>query len=306
MGTGAGFDAGGAGGACADTLNPMKIGINTFIWSAQFTEAQVPLLPRIKAAGFDGIECAVFDPAAFESKLLRRVLPEHGLELTCCGVIPGGMSLIDENATVRANGIDYMKAAIAAAAEAGAKILAGPYYSPVGYLPGRRRTDAEWHNAIDSWKTLGPVLAAHDVTLAVEPLNRFETFFLNLADDAARLCEAVNHPNVGILFDTFHSNIEEKNIADGYRRVAPWLKHVHTCENDRGTPGSGHVEWDEVFRALREVNYDGWLTIESFSSQVPEIASAAAVWRDFASPIDDIAFAGVKFLREKWAATSGR
>lgn len=276
----------------------MKIGINTFIWSAQFTEAQVPLLAGIKAAGFDGIECAVFDPAAFEAKLLRRVLADHGLELTCCGVIPQGMSLIDEDASLRAKGLDYMKAAIAAAAEAGAKILAGPYYSPVGYFPGRRRTEAEWANAIESLRTLGPVLAAHDVTLAVEPLNRFETFFLNLASDAAALAHAVDHPRVGILFDTFHANIEEKSIADGYRHVGPWLKHVHTCENDRGTPGSGHVEWTEVFSALRDAGYDGWLTIESFSSQVPEIAAAASVWRDFASPIDSIAFEGVKFLRQ--------
>jgi D-psicose/D-tagatose/L-ribulose 3-epimerase len=284
----------------------MKIGINTFIWSAQFTEAQVPLLAGIKAAGFDGIECAIFDPAAFEAKLLRSALSAHGLELTCCGVIPQGMSLIDEDDAIRRKGLDYMKSAIAAAAEAGAGILAGPYYSPVGYLPGRRRTAAEWGHAVESLQALGPVLDAHDVTLAVEPLNRFETYFLNLADDAAALAEAVGHPRVGILFDTFHANIEEKNIADGYRRVGPWLKHVHTCENDRGTPGSGHVEWPAVFEALREVGYDGWLTIESFSSQVPEIAAAASVWRDFASPIESIAFDGVRFLRSMTSTMANR
>ena len=110
----------------------------------------------------------------------------------------------------------------------------------------------------------GPVLERYGVTLAIEPLNRFETYFLNTAADAAALCDQIGHPNVGILFDTFHANIEEKSIGQAYRTVGRHLKHVHTCENDRGTPGSGHVEWKEVFEALRDMRYDGWLTIESF------------------------------------------
>jgi D-psicose/D-tagatose/L-ribulose 3-epimerase len=136
------------------------------------------------------------------------------------------------------------------------------------------------------------------VVAAIEPLNRFETFFLNTADDAARFCDEVGHPNVGILFDTFHANIEEKSIADGYRQVGRYLKHVHTCENDRGTPGSGHVEWQQVFEAIGETGYDGWLTIESFASNMPEIASAAAIWRDLAATPEAVAFEGIAFLKK--------
>ncbi len=280
----------------SDTLNAMKIGINTFIWSAQFTAAQVPLLARIKAAGFDGFEPAIFDPRTFEAKLIRQAAHDHGLETTICGVIPRGLSLIDEDNTVRAETIDYTRRMIDATAEAGARILAGPVFAPVGYLPGRRRTDAEWHNAIDSYRKLIPALEAADVTLAIEPLNRFETFFLNTAADAAALCRAVDHPRVGILFDTFHANVEEKDIAAGYRVVGPWLKHVHTCENDRGTPGSGHIPWAAVFGALSDISYDGWLTIESFGSNVKEIAAAAAIWRDIEPEPESIAFAGLQFL----------
>ena len=156
----------------------------------------------------------------------------------------------------------------------------------------------EWKRAVDGWQQLGPTLAEHGVTAAIEPLNRFETYFLNTAADAARFCDEVNHPNVGILFDTFHANIEEKNIAAGYRTVGRHLKHVHTCENDRGTPGSGHVEWQEVFQAIHDVGYDGWLTIESFGSNLPEIAAAAAIWRDLAATPEDVAFEGVKFLKK--------
>ncbi len=275
----------------------MKLGINTFIWSAEFTEAQLPLLPRIKQAGFDGIEVGIFDPSRFDAAMVRRELNNHGLSSTVVSVLPKGTSLIEDDASVRAATLDHMQRVAEATADAGAEILAGPLYSPVGYLPGRRRTKEEWSNAIESYQALAPLLKGLNVTLAVEPLNRFETFFLNTAADAAELMKAVNHPNVGILFDTFHANIEEKNIASGYRTVAPWLKHVHTCENDRGIPGSGHVDWPGVFQVLKEIGYDGWLTIESFGFALPELSAAASIWRDIESSPEAIAFEGVRFLR---------
>jgi len=133
---------------------------------------------------------------------------------------------------------------------------------------------------------------------AIEPLNRFETSFLNTAGDAASLCDQVGHPNAGILFDTFHANIEEKRIADGLRTAARQLKHIHTCENDRGKPGSGHVEWLQVFEAIRETGFDGWHPIESFGSNVPETATAGATWRDLAATPEAAAFDGIGFLRK--------
>jgi D-psicose/D-tagatose/L-ribulose 3-epimerase len=177
-------------------------------------------------------------------------------------------------------------------------------YAPVGYLPGRRRTEDEWKRAVEAWQQLTPWLEQHSVTAAIEPLNRFETFFLNTAADAARFCDEVAHPNVGILFDTFHANIEEPDIAAGYSTLGRHLKHVHTCENNRATPGSGHVEWREVFQVLQELRYDGWLTIESFNSNLPEIAAATAIWRDLATPPESIAFEGIHFLKRMAAQFS--
>jgi D-psicose/D-tagatose/L-ribulose 3-epimerase len=171
-------------------------------------------------------------------------------------------------------------------------------YSPVGYLPGRRRTADEWKYAVDGLQQLGDTLAANRVTLAIEPLNRFETYFLNTAADAVLLCDQVNHPNIGILFDTFHANIEEKSIAAGIRTVAKHLRHMHTCENDRGIPGSGHVEWAAVFQALRDIRYNGWLTIESFGFNIGDISAAAAIWRDIEKTPDSIAFDGLRFLKD--------
>jgi D-psicose/D-tagatose/L-ribulose 3-epimerase len=282
----------------------MKYGVNTFIWTANFDSSNLPLLPRIKKAGFDGVEVPLFNPAQFAVADIRRGLKENGLECTICSVLTGGMNMISDDAAVRQKTRAHMEACVNSAAEVGAKIIAGPLYSPVGYLPGRRRTSEEWKWAVDCYQSLGPVLSSHGVTIAIEPLNRFETYFLNTAEDVARLCDEINHPNVGVLFDTFHANIEEKDIAQGYRTVGRHLKHVHTCENDRGIPGTGHVEWDGVFRALRDLNYDGWLTIESFGFSLGELSAAASIWRDIAPSPESIAFEGVKFLKRNTSAAA--
>ncbi|MBK9171025.1 MAG: sugar phosphate isomerase/epimerase [Bryobacterales bacterium] len=275
----------------------MKFGVNTFIWTASFDRSNLGLLPSIREAGFDGVEVPLFRPAEFDTEGIRQGLAEHGLECTVCSILTGGLNLIDQDANVRAATRAHLEACIETTAAVGATILAGPLYSPVGHLPGRRRTADEWNWAVEAYRSLGPALDRTGVTLAIEPLNRFETYFLNTAADAVALCEAVGHPRVGILLDTFHANIEEKDIAAAYRVAAPHLKHVHTCENDRGTPGSGHVDWAGVFAALHESGYNGWLTIESFGFALGDLSAAASIWRDLAASPEAIAFDGVRFLR---------
>ena len=279
----------------------MKFGVNTFIWTAHFDRSSLPLLAAIKAAGFDGVEAPLFEPAQFASADIRRALADNGLECTVCSILTGGMNMISEDAAVRAKTRVHLEDCVKAAAEVGAKIIAGPLYSPVGLMTGRRRTAGEWQRAVDCYQAIGPVLSDYGVTIAIEPLNRFETYFLNTAADAVALCEAIGHPNVGILFDTFHANIEEKDVAAGYRTVGRHLKHVHACENDRGIPGTGHVDWPGVFQALRDVRYDGWLTIESFGFALGELSAAASIWRDIAPSPESIAFEGVKFLKRGMA-----
>ncbi len=275
----------------------MKFGANTLIWSGSFGPAEFDLLPRIRDAGFDGVEIPIFHPETFDAPAARRAIAAAGLECTACSAFMRGSSLVDEDAAVRREAISRLKAILEAAAEAGAGLLAGPMYSPVGHLPGRRRTQEEWKRAVEGLRECAGILPGLGLTLAIEPLNRFETFFLNTAADAARLCDEVGHPQVGILFDTFHANIEEKHVGDAIAACGSHLKHVHTCENDRGTPGKGHVPWPEVFSALRAMQYDGWLTIESFGFNIADIAAAAAIWRDIERTPEEIAFEGVKFLK---------
>jgi D-psicose/D-tagatose/L-ribulose 3-epimerase len=279
----------------------MRFGINTFLWSGNFGSAEFHLLPQIKQHGFDGIEATLLDRAAFEASAIRRALSENHLSCTVCGVLPGGYSLISADSDVRKRSVSYLRDCIKLTADAGSEMLAGPLYSPVGYLPGTRRTQGEWDRAVECYQELGSTLEASNVHLGLEPLNRFETFFLNTTADAVKLCDAVNHPHVGILWDTFHANIEEKSLHDSLLSAGKHLKHVHTCENDRGIPGSGHVDWPGVFDALRELKYDNWLTIESFGFQIDALRAAAAIWRDLARTPEDIAWQGVEFLKRSIA-----
>jgi D-psicose/D-tagatose/L-ribulose 3-epimerase len=276
----------------------MKIGANTLIWSGEYDDRVRKLLPLIKEKGFDGIEFPLFRLEGFDAAAVRRDTEAAGLECTVASAFVHGVSPISEDAWTRSKAIQHLIDLIRTSADAGAKILCGPMYSPVGYLPGRRRTADEWKFAVEGLQAVGDALSTNHVTLAVEPLNRFETYFLNTAADAVRLCDEIGHPKIGILFDTFHANIEEKNIGAALRLAGKHLRHVHTCENDRGIPGSGHVGWAGVFQALHDVHYNGWLTIESFGFNIGDISAAAAIWRDIEKTPDSIAFDGIGFLKD--------
>ncbi len=275
----------------------MKFGVNTFIWAANVDRSILDRLPVIRQRGFDGVEMPLIQPAQFPVAEVRRGLVSSGLECTFCSVLPQGMNAISEDPAVRRRTAEHLAECATVAAEVGGRILAGPLYSPVGYLPGRRRNQSEWNWAVECYQSLGDILESCGVTVALEPLNRFETYFLNTAADAVRLCAQIGHPNVGILFDTFHANVEEKDVAAALRATAPYLKHVHASENDRGTPGTGHVDWKGVFQVLDELRYDGWLTIESFGFALGELSSAASIWRDLAPTPESIAFEGLEFLK---------
>jgi D-psicose/D-tagatose/L-ribulose 3-epimerase len=255
----------------------MKFGVNTYIWGATFGPADFDLLPRLKAGGFDGVELPILDPQSFPADAIARELDRVGLARTAVANVPRGSSLASADAGERQRAREHVAACVAIARDLGAAILAGPMYTPVGFLTGGRRTAEEWTWAVDSWQQLAPVVDAAGLEIGIEALNRFETYFLNTAADAARLCDAIGSPRIGILLDTFHANIEEKTIGGALRDAGRHLKHLHVCENDRGVPGSGHVAWDEFFATVAAMGYDRWMTIESFGFSLGELSTAAAV-----------------------------
>lgn len=275
----------------------MKFGANTFIWADHFDAEQFPILETVKRAGFDGIELPLFAPDRAASGKTRRAVEQHGLECTVCSVLPSGLHMGAEEAGIRKRTLEHLRGCVETTAELGSKLIAGPLYAPVGYFSGGRRTTDEWKRAVECFQQVGSALDDYDVTLAVEPLNRYETYFLNTAADAVRFCHEIGHPRIGILFDTYHANIEEKNIAGAIREAGSYLRHFHSCENDRGVPGTGHIDWRAVFAALRVANYDRWLTIESFGFSLGALSAAASIWRDLAPSAEDIAVEGLKFLK---------
>jgi D-psicose/D-tagatose/L-ribulose 3-epimerase len=225
---------------------------------------------------------------------VRREVANAGLALTVTTALPSDRHIAGEEEGVRRRTREWLRVALEKVTEAGGRMLAGPIYSPVGYLPGRRRTDAEWRRAVDELRQLE--WSADGARLAIEPLNRFETYFLNTAADGRRLCDEIGNPRIGILFDTFHANIEEKSIAGAIAEIGPRLLHVHLCENDRGVPGSGHIPFREVIGALRQQGYGGLVVVESFASTIQEIAAATAMWRDYAPSPDAFAEGAARYL----------
>jgi D-psicose/D-tagatose/L-ribulose 3-epimerase len=214
--------------------------------------------------------------------------------------------LIHPKRAVREAGAAYVRTAIAAAAAVGATNLVGPLYAGVGRTwlatPDERARDMDL--LVSQLRPLAALAADQGVTLCLEPLNRFETSFINLSAQAVEVVDRVDHPAFQMMLDTFHMNIEERSLGDAIRLAGARLRHVHTCENDRGAPGSGHIPWAEIAAALREIGYRGPVVIETFTSQVTSIARAAAVWRPLAESQDELARNGLAFLRQLFAESA--
>jgi D-psicose/D-tagatose/L-ribulose 3-epimerase len=275
----------------------MKYGVNMMVWTTRVNESHAELFSCIRAWGFDGVELFVSPREPADVPAIRKMLADSRLECTTSMALPRECHLVSPQPEVRARGVEFLKTCVDRAAELGARLICGPMYAGLGVMTGRRRTAEEWKGAVEGLQLVAQHARKCQVMVCLEPLNRFETYFLNTLDDAARLVHDIGAPNVKILFDTFHANIEERHPAEAVRSVAKELGHVHISENDRGVPGTGHNDWQGVLKALKVIRYDGWMTIESFAQPEPELAAAAAIWRDIAPSGDELAQEGLRFIR---------
>lgn len=279
----------------------MKIGVNTWVWTAPLTtEAVKTYVPHVAEMGFAWIELPLETPDSFDHETAAALIADHGLGVSTCVAMGPDRDLIHPDAAIRANGMAYVRDCIAAAQAVGATNLVGPIYAAVGRTwqatPAERARDEAL--LVENLRQLAQTAADHGVVLCLEPLNRFETSFINTAAQATVIIDRVDHPSCQMMLDTFHMNIEERSLAAAIRATGPRLRHVHACENDRGAPGSGHVPWNEVVRALHEIQYDGPVVIESFTADVKTIARAAAIWRSLAPTQDALAADGLAFLQQ--------
>jgi D-psicose/D-tagatose/L-ribulose 3-epimerase len=279
----------------------MKFGMNLLLWTDHLHDGMVPVLERLKQFGYDGVEVPMFQlDEGLYSRWGKR-LDDMGFERTAVTIRGEADNPISSDPKVRAAGVAASKRTLDCCQALGAKSLCGPYHSAIGLFSGSGPTGDEWKWGVESMRAVAEHAATTGVTLAVEYLNRFETYLLTCAADTARFVAEVNHPNCRMMYDTFHANIEEKNVRAAIKIAAPYLAHVHISENDRGTPGSGGVRWQETFDALREVRYDGWMVVEAFGLALPAIAAATKIWRRMFENEEQLARDALAFMKRQTA-----
>ncbi len=279
----------------------MLLGFNLLLWTPFVTEADFPLFARLKAAGYDGVELPLFDGTPDHYRRVGEAVRDAGLRCTAVAIIPDeARNCASADAAARAAGLAHLHWAVDCLQAAGGEVLCGPFHQPLGVFSGMPPMPEELVRVAEVHRAAAVYAAATGIRLAVEPLNRFECYLLNTVEASARLVEAVGMPNYGVLYDTFHANIEEKDPVGVIAPSIAHINHVHLSENDRGTPGKGHVPWGATLAALRDGGYDGWYVIEAFGRALPEIAAATRVWRDFFPSEDEVVQSGHDFLREQW------
>ena len=279
-------------------MNP--IGANTWIWVSPLTDERLAsLAPRIRGFGFDVIELPIENPGDWDPGRARALLDKHRLRATTCAVMSPDRDLVSIDRGVIESTQHYIRSATDMAARAGARSLAGPIYSPVGktWAMDSAERAAAIDRLVESLRPLADYAGERGVTLALEPLNRFETSFMNTAEQVLEVVDRVDSGALGVLLDTFHMNIEERDPAAAIRACGSHLAHFHACGCDRGAPGGDQIPWPKIATALSDVAYQGPLVIESFTIENQAIARAAAVWRKLAPTQDAIATDGLLFLR---------
>jgi D-psicose/D-tagatose/L-ribulose 3-epimerase len=278
----------------------LKFGVDTFIWAESFTEDNIPLIEKSKKLGFDVIETFVTNPDTYPTELVKNKVKEVGIEVVTATVLGDDTNLISPDPDIRKRGVEYLKKVIDINNEIGSTIIGGVNYAGWGYLSGKCRTEDEWKWSVESMKEAAAYAQeTGEVQICVEPVNRFETHFLNVASDAVQYCKDVGFDNMKIHLDSFHMIREELNFTDAVNTCGKqYLGYVHVCENNRGIPGTGLVPWKEFFEALIKINYEGPLVIESFDPNFEELTRLCAIWRSYSETGEELAITGLKNLKE--------
>ncbi len=277
-----------------------RFGVASLIWTEDFTEKDLPLIEKAKELGFDVLDINVAHPERFPAEKVSEKIKEVGIEVVTTIGMPQDSNIIHPDPAVRTQGLNTLKKMVDINLEIGSKIIAGVIYASWGYITGKPRTEEEWKWSIENMQeAAGYAKSKGDIILAVEPVNRFETHFINIAEDAVKYCKDVGTGNMKILLDAFHMIREEMSFTDAVNICGKeYLGYVHVCENNRGIPGTGLVPWREFFTALKNIDYDGPLSIESFDPGFEELNRLCAIWRNFADTGEELAVQGLKNLKE--------
>jgi D-psicose/D-tagatose/L-ribulose 3-epimerase len=278
-----------------------KIGMNLLLWGVDIDASHIPLLEPSRRAGFDGVEIPVLGQPRAELEKLRGAAESLGLECTAVTFITPDTNPIDPDPEIRALAVPNLERRIDECAALGSDLLAGGIYQAHKVFAGRAATREEWTWSADYLREAGEYAAERGVRLGLEFLNRFEVYLINTAADAARMAKDVGLDNVGVLYDTHHANIEDPDPGTALGSIRDELIHVHISESHRGTLGTGQVNWDANFAALRAIDYSGWLVVEAFGTRDPRLVSAANVWRNAFESEEQLTEDAARFIRDALA-----
>jgi D-psicose/D-tagatose/L-ribulose 3-epimerase len=276
----------------------VRFGANTWIWVSPLTDERLAeLAPRLRDWGFDLVELPVEQLGDWSPERTAEVLAEHGLGASVAIAMAPGRELCGADGGTVAATQAFLRECLDVAATVGAGAIAGPIYTSTGRTwriepDERRRLYSDLREALAPLAEYG---AERGVKIGIEPLVRYETSLLNTVEQALEAIDGLD--GCGLLFDTYHANIEERDVGAALRAAGDRLVHVHASANDRGVPGADHIDWPAVRDALRDIGYDGTVVIESFTAENETIATAASIWRPLAATQDAIAADGLKFLR---------
>ncbi len=279
----------------------MKIGMNMLLWTNHVTEQHYPTIEKLKETGYEGIEIPLGDGAINHYTQLGKHLADLELGRTAVTSLLAENNPASPDKAIREAALDRLKWAIDMAEAAGMELICGPFHSAFAHFTNRPPTTDERKWSVETLQKAGDYAQQAGVLLCPEALNRFECYLINTMTQLRSLLDEIDHPYVRAMYDTHHGNIEEKSHKSAFEHISPYLKHVHISENDRGTPGRGHTDWDEVFRTLKSMNFNGWLMVEAFSTITPEFANSINVWRNY-SPVEEVYQEGYQLIKQKWAA----
>ncbi|MDO6519883.1 sugar phosphate isomerase/epimerase family protein [Zobellia uliginosa] len=275
----------------------MKIGMNMLLWTNHVTEQHFGIVDDLKKTGYDGIELFFGEGSEKYYSGLGRHFSSIDMGVTGVASLSAEQNIASPDKKVREAGLERLKWSIDMGEAANAEVLCGPFHSTFALFTRQPPTldEKKWSN--EMLLKAAEYAKGANIILTPEAVNRFECYLYNTMADLGEMVQTVNHPNLGAMFDTHHANIEEKSQSGAIKTIAPHLKHVHISENDRGTPGKGQIDWDDVFSALKEIDYHGWVTIEAFSTAIPEFANAINVWRNY-SPVEEVYTEGFKLISQ--------
>lgn len=277
----------------------MILGVHSATFVKNWYEDVKPYIHKCKKAGYKSVEVSLLGQTPSSVKDISKLAKDLNITLTCTTGLSKEEDISSGDSDIQKNGIEALKRAIDMTAIMEAKLLTGVVHAAWGISNsmGKDKED-KFKNSSNSIKKISSLLTEKNIKLGIEPLNRYESDFINTVDEGLRLCELIDHPNVGLLLDVYHMNIEEKNMCQSIEKARDKLFHFQVAENDRGVPGSGSINWPEIFSTLKKINYKGHVSLEMFIQANEDTSEDLFTWRNIEADPYEAIVRSFNFLNE--------